>query len=509
MSSMANKENYISLQPVAKKLCFYQRISVIVVTIFALTILLFLFLSDYLHKQKHIESRHLTNQQMAQNVVNTGDIFTDGVLNKKKLTNVLNTLQLANPYTHFYLLDVDGNIVVDVSDKAESLTDAIDITTIQDYVNSDFMSPLVATDPKGRTNDFIFTAAPYFQANDLAGYLFVVKENTMDESLFYSLKNSNAFLSAFTLAFFGLIFLFALMLGLFKALTSPLRQLTNDMIAFKEAGHKREQAKMSAQVWCADSRSEVDKLGCAFNELTHQINKQFDALDHSIQQRKELLADLSHDLRTPLASMQGYMETLQMNGDALSDEERERFISICMRNMTNLKQLIDQIFELAYLDGGQVKITKEPCLLGEFLYDIVDKFKMAAKAHGVSIVVTPDKANYLVNTDLGKLERVLSNLLDNAIRHTEKNGTIKLLVSEEESGFITISIEDNGIGIAKHELENIFTPRYQASNSQSTNGKNVGLGLAISKKLTSLLGSDLTVQSETGKGTTFRFSLPN
>ena len=116
-------------------------------------------------------------------------------------------------------------------------------------------------------------------------------------------------------------------------------------------------------------------------------------------------------------------------------------------------------------------------------------------------------ANFLIETDLGKLERVLSNLLDNAIRHTQKNGVIRLTVTNENNT-TEICIEDNGIGIATHELENIFTPRYQASNSQSTNGKNVGLGLAISKKLTELLGADLTVKSESGKGTKFRFSLP-
>lgn len=480
----------------------------IVVTIFALTILLFLLLSDYLHEQKHIESTHLANQRMAHSVVSSNDIYTGDSIDKDKLIKVLKTLQLANPNFHFYLLDTQGRIKDHVSDNADLITNKIDLEPIEAYIDSGYKRPLTSIDPKGRSALFTYSATPIYQSSVLTGYLFIVTEDSMQGSLFYKLKNSNAFMSAFVIAFAGLIFLFALMLGLFKALTAPLKKLTNDMIAFKEAGHNRSKAQIIPQVWCADSRSEVDKLGCAFNDLTFQINRQFDALDHSIKQRKELLADLSHDLRTPLASMQGYMETLHMNGQALSEEDRARFISICMRNMTNLKQLIDQIFELAYLDGGQVKVTKEACLLGEFLYDIADKFKIAAKTKNISINVTHEHANFLISTDLGKLERVLSNLLDNAIRHTGQNGDIRLNV-EDNNDAISISIEDNGIGIAKHELEEIFTPRYQASNAQSTNGKNVGLGLAISKKLSEVLGAELTVQSETGKGTIFRFSLPN
>ncbi|MEM0912511.1 MAG: HAMP domain-containing sensor histidine kinase [Pseudomonadota bacterium] len=500
-------DKYVSVQFVTKKLCFYQRISVIVVTIFALTIFLFLFLSNYIHEQKYLESNHLAYQRMVQSVVEKGDLFTTDTIDEAKLVEVLKTLQLANPNFHFYYLDSQGNILNHVSDSQPLSIARVDVAAIQSYISEDYKAPLESKDPKGRESQFTYSAAPVYELSGLVGYLFVVTEQVSDGSLFYKLRNSNAFLSAFIIAFFGLIFLFALMLGLFRAITAPLRKLTNDMIAFKDAGNERSKAKLSSQVWCDDSRSEVDKLGCAFNDLTFQINKQFEAIDHSIKQRQELLADLSHDLRTPLASMQGYMETLHMNGDALNDEDKSRFISICMRNMTNLKELIDQIFELAYLDGGQVKITREPCLIGEFLYDIADKFKIAAKAKNVSIIVTPD-ANFLINTDLGKLERVLSNLLDNALRHTPENGVIKLNVTDE-NGSIAISIEDNGIGIAKHELENIFTPRYQASNSQSTNGKNVGLGLAICKRLTALLGADLTVKSESGKGTVFSFSLPN
>ena len=178
-----------------------------------------------------------------------------------------------------------------------------------------------------------------------------------------------------------------------------------------------------------------------------------------------------------------------------------------MRNMNNLKLLIDQIFELAYLEGGQVTIQKEACAIGEFLFDITSKFSLDAKNKNITLRLEPGQIEGYVNTDMGKLERILSNLIDNAIRHTQPGGQVTLFVEETNSGF-NVGVEDTGVGIAENEIESIFTPRYQASNTQKQDGKNVGLGLAISQKLVNLLNSDLTVKSKYGKGTTFSFSLP-
>ena len=124
------------------------------------------------------------------------------------------------------------------------------------------------------------------------------------------------------------------------------------------------------QSWRRESHNEVQRLGCAFKDMLAHIDHQFDQLQSIDNQRRILLADLSHDLRTPLASLQGYIETLALSGDSLSPADRARFMDISLKNSRNLKRLIDQIFELAYLEGGQVTLNQESFALGELLQDI-------------------------------------------------------------------------------------------------------------------------------------------
>jgi signal transduction histidine kinase len=181
-----------------------------------------------------------------------------------------------------------------------------------------------------------------------------------------------------------------------------------------------------------------------------------------------------------------------------------------MRNTNNLKRLIDQIFELAYLEGDQVTVQYEPFSLVDLLFDITAKFELNATKKGVKLEVKPLLTNDLVFADIGKLERVLTNLIENAIRHTEEDGVITLSINttDAQNNRLIVNVRDTGTGINRNEIAHIFDARYRASNAQEDKSTHVGLGLAISQKLVGLLNSELTVESELGKGTCFSFSVP-
>ena len=323
-----------------------------------------------------------------------------------------------------------------------------------------------------------------------------------------------------------LFFLFIVMLWLFRSITMPIRQLTEQMLQFKNAGF--DIASITTQFLPNKQDNEVSKLTYVFKEMAEQIDEQLVQLNQMDSKRKALLAEISHDLRTPLASFKGYIETIALQGEKLSTEERQRYIEIALKNASHLNRLIDQIFELAHLESGQVSINLENFNLTELLYDISAKYRMKADTAQVKIKLNmlgnTNKANSIkanaiktnvikanqdintyVNCDIGKLERVLSNLLDNAIRHTAVGGEIIINVENHTDETLLLAISDNGTGIKTAELAYIFDARYRASNA--TAGKHSGLGLAISKKLTELLNSDLKVTSELGQGTTFSFTL--
>ncbi|MBO1255159.1 sensor histidine kinase [Alteromonas sp. 5E99-2] len=490
------------------KLCFYQRITLIVVGVFMLILIMFFAGSSYLQKQTRYEAEQVLHQDLAHHLVEDSPLLSNGVYDHEALKNSFHMLMLLGPGFEFYYLNKDGKVLTHSTHKSQPVVrEAIDLKPIQSYINKDKDFPVFADDPKDSDRQKIFSAAPIYNEGQLQGYLYVIIGGQDYDSILSELQNSQSLREFFMFVGAGLIAILVVLLVLFKLITAPLRNLVKDVAEFREAGYRLEKAKLSGHKWCVDSNSEIDRLGCAFSDLFHHVDAQFHALERINEQRKEMLADISHDLRTPLASMKGYIETLHLQGDTLSREDQQRFISICMRNMNNLKLLIDQIFELAYLEGGQVTIQKEACAIGEFLFDITSKFSLDAKNKNITLRLEPGQIEGYVNTDMGKLERILSNLIDNAIRHTQPGGQVTLFVEETNSGF-NVGVEDTGVGIAENELESIFTPRYQASNTQKQDGKNVGLGLAISQKLVSLLNSDLTVKSKYGKGTTFSFSLP-
>ncbi|MBA6365051.1 HAMP domain-containing histidine kinase [Colwellia sp. BRX8-8] len=295
------------------------------------------------------------------------------------------------------------------------------------------------------------------------------------------------------------------MLGIFAYFTRPLRRLSRDIKALRAVGFDK--SKVNLAKWMPNSRNEVHQLGEAFEQMVKQINQQFGMLQKNDEHRRELLADISHDLRTPLSSLQGYIETLELKNDQVTKEQRQKYIEIALKNAQQLKGLIDQIFELAHLESGQVSLNLEAFNLAELLYDVVAKFSLQTSAKHIEINIVPECSYTQVHSDIGKLERVLSNLLENAIRHTAELGKITLSISEVDKNHCQLNITDTGTGIKEDELPYIFDTRYRASNAVQDKQKHTGLGLAITKKLLELLKSDIKVTSTLGEGTTFSINL--
>jgi len=325
------------------------------------------------------------------------------------------------------------------------------------------------------------------------------------ESAFNRLQSTRQTEFSIMLMLGAMLFLFVVMLGIFAYFTRPLRRLSHDIKALQAVGFDK--SKVELTQWMPNSRNEVHQLGAAFDKMVKQINQQFSMLQKNDVQRRELLADISHDLRTPLSSLQGYIETLALKSNKASEEQRQNFVETALKNAQQLKALIDQIFELAHLEGGQVSLNLETFNLAELLYDVTAKFSLQTIAKNIQISIVPECSYTQIHSDIGKLERVLSNLLENAIRHTSEKGMITLTITEHNNNQCQLSITDTGTGIKEEELLYIFDTRYRASNAIQDKEKHTGLGLAITKKLLELLKTDIKVTSTLGEGTCFSFNL--
>ncbi|TDF37451.1 HAMP domain-containing histidine kinase [Alteromonadaceae bacterium M269] len=488
------------------KLCFYQRLAISVVGVFMLVIGLFLWWSSHLQMNTQLHAQQLLHADLAQELVKNYPELNRANEQPQRVNTILSDLSRLMPGFEFYLLDTTGQVTHRVENSAPLERDKVDLTPIQGFISNDKSSAIRGDDPLHSDTGKVFSAASLASEQGMQGYLYVIIGGKQYDSVVSMLNDDKSMQRWALFVAISLMLLLGLLLALFRYFTAPLRSLSKAMQAVTSADFTPDAVQKGKMSWEAQSSNEVHKLGTAFNNTLDHIHSQFEELQQLDSMRREMLANLAHDLRTPLAKLQGYMEMLQTSSASLNDEQRARYVSVCRRSAQNLQQLINQMFEYTYLETGQYYLEKEAFPVAELIYDVVAKFQEQAQERSLEIVINPSQFNYQVYTDMGKLERVLSNIIDNAIRHTNKGGKIEIRVYEE-SGRVRFDVIDNGIGISELDIPKIFDPRFQAENTNVEDGTHAGLGLPISKKLLTLLDSDIRVESELGKGTRFTFGL--
>lgn len=223
--------------------------------------------------------------------------------------------------------------------------------------------------------------------------------------------------------------------------------------------------------------------------------------------RRELIANVSHDLRTPLAALRGYLDMLLLKGEALPTETRRSYLEIAARQTDHLGTLISELFELAKLDFKGYQINPEPVHLGELAQDLMQRFQLIAAKKDISLRADIDPEVDYVRADIGLIERALDNLLENALKHTRPGGRVSLAVQRHRQ-WVVAQISDSGSGISEDALPHIFERFYQADRSRTIDASSAGLGLAIVKRILELHHSEIRVASSASAGTTFSFALP-
>ena len=492
------------------KISLYQRLAITLCAAFMIMASLLVSWSNSLVEQSKYQAEQKLHLHLAEHLAHDNPLLQDGVYDKSALENLFHTLMVLGPSFEFYFLDTQGNILTYSADPAKIKRKAVSLAPLKELIANPQTTPVFGDDPRDITNQKIFSASPVYQGDLLQGYLYVIIGGEIYDSIFSQVqgdKNLQQY-GAFVIATLALLLL--ILLAVFHYFTQPVKILAKQMQALKEV--QFDQTKVQLKQWGSDSNhgidhNEVHFLGATFNDMVVQINQQFSLLTENDRMRRELLAHLSHDLRTPLATMQGYIETLAIKGDDLSLDQRQEYLATVQRNVGQLKRLIDQIFELAHLENGQVTVNLEDFAIGELLHDILSKFTLKAANKNIALTLQPQPCQFMVFSDIAKLERIMTNLLENAIRHTDNGGEIIITVTQLDTQ-IKVSVTDNGSGISKEDIAYIFDARYRASNAIEDSTQHAGLGLAISQKLSHVLNSELMVKSELGSGTVFSLSIP-
>lgn len=256
-----------------------------------------------------------------------------------------------------------------------------------------------------------------------------------------------------------------------------------------------------------DGNDEVARLSRRFNQMTARLLEAERQEQEAQQMRRNLLAWIGHDLRTPLASIQAIVEALA-DGVVRDRETGMRYLGTARRDIRSLSTLIDQLFDLAQIDAGGLTLDRQSNSLVDLVSDTLESFSAVAEAKGVNLSGSAAPSVDPIWIDAQQIGRVLSNLIGNAIRHTPPGGTVEVKLRTEDEG-VLVEVEDDGEGIDPANVPMVFEHFYRAEQSRNRSTGGSGLGLAIAKGLVDAHGGKIGVESHPRQGSRFFFWLPN
>lgn len=441
---------------------------------------------------------------LAQQIAHSEPLLNkQGQVNRETLKSLFDRLMTLNPSVELYMVSPDGDLLADAAPAGHIKRQRIATAPLQDFL-AGAAWPVYGDDPRSLDGQKVFSVSPIRAEGQLRGYLYIIlqgealdalAETAWQKALWNALLWSLLLVAA--LGACGGVLAWWWVTRPVKLLTLNVSTLEQDsIVAIK---------RLAAQPLDPGAGNEVAVLHNAFIELSRKIAGQWDQLADNDRQRREFVANISHDLRTPLTSLLGYLETLSVKAEHLTPEESKHYLRIAMRQGNKVRHLSQQLFELARLEHGGIKPQPEPFAMAELVQDVAQKFDLMVATRGIRLLLELPMGLPQVYADLSMMERVLTNLLDNAIRHTPDGGNITLRARQQDAQLV-VEVQDSGAGVPGSLRASLFQ-RPSVLDKPTPGEARGGLGLMIVRRMLQLHGGEIQlVDGETGA--CFRFSLP-
>ncbi len=339
----------------------------------------------------------------------------------------------------------------------------------------------------GQMGKVMVVGVPLNMPNSVYAALYLVKQVSelgSDTGIFYLylvIASSVALLISLAL---GILFS--------RKISSPVRMLT---LAAREIA----QGDLYFQV-DIEGNLEIAELSHTFNFMTKKIKE-------GIEKERNFVANVSHELRTPLTSIEGFSQAL-LDGVVEDEEQRRRYLRIINEESKRLVRVLRDLLTLSRLDAGEITLHPSRLQAIPFLEEIKERFLHQAQEKGVELVMEITEEPPEIEVDRDKLEQVIINLVDNAIKFTPSGGKVTLSASPASQGWVRFTIKDSGMGIPSEDLPKIFDRFFRVERSRATMFGGAGLGLSICKQLVEVMGGSIQAQSAQGLGTVFAVNLP-
>jgi signal transduction histidine kinase len=445
------------------------------------------------------EANQRLNARIAQRMLNHYKPLVNHTLDSVRLEEIYTTQKIFNPSIEVYVLDTLGNIISHCPTNRHIECSSVSVEPIKQFVKLNSPQFIEGEDPKKTGTKKTFSAAKITDGTTLIGYLYVILGSEEFDNNFNLLIGSyilriGARTTTITLIAAALIGLIALLY-----ITKNLRTIIRTVREFQNGNH-------NARIQLSSS-GELNELATSFNEMADTIVKNLDEIKTMDSLRRELVANVSHDLRTPLSTIHGYIETLMIKSESLSKDERDRYLKTILTSTERLRKLVEELFELSKLEAKQTKPNPEPFSISELVQDIGQKYFISAEKKGITFQCVFPKDLPMIVADIALIDRVIQNLVDNAIKFTPSGGIVRIEL-RHLSNAVDVKISDTGSGIPPEDIPHIFDRYTKGSQKNILQNDGAGLGLAIVKKILEVHNLSIEVSSKVNEGTAFSFKLP-
>ena len=482
-----------------KRKSLFWKISILLSSILFVLSICYIFITAYFAESFYLEASQQAHGNVANNILDRIKINPTGTINMDQLEMYYESAKVLNPSLEMYHLDGNGHILSYYNQKDSIVKSSIEMKPLLDFINCKGTEFILGENPRRQNCFKAFSVAPiHDNLGKVQGYIYVIIASKDFESMTQFLMSSNMLKIGALIFLCTLLIALAFSLLLIKSFTTKLHGIAETVKSYSK-GNK------DARVSTGNNIDEFNTLSVAFNEMADTINHNVKELQSVDELRRELIANVSHDLRTPISIIKGYVETLIIKQDNIKPEQREQYLDRIMQGSNNLSNLVEQLFEYSKLESAKYNLNKKEVNIEDLLIDLHNKYDILAKKKSIEFSCQVGDNCSTIDVDESLFTRAMQNLIDNALKFTPEDGKIGLSVNCQDD-ITTISVTDNGSGIAKNEVKTIFN-RFQKAKRHNDANQGAGLGLAIVKKIIEIHNFKIDVQSIENQGTTFTITI--
>lgn len=485
----------------------YAKLALTLILLLFVTAIVYSAISYSLTRQRIIGDLQSENADIASNLAAEIPQTVAGELDGQYTRQLFYLMMIVNPDVELYHLNAEGIIVNTSVDENKLARDRVALGPLKEFLEGRRKFPLFAEDPRTISDPVTFSVAKLQAGDKQLGYLYVTLRGE-DHEAYRGGRPTDLISQIGIYALIGSLFV-SLLAGLFifRRITARLQILSEVIEDFQLSGYRNSNRYQA--IANDHGEDEISRLGNSYDAMAERITDQIELLEAQDQNRRSFIANISHDLRTPLTATQGYLEMLITKYSTLDDNQRQRYIGISLKHSKRLQTLIVDLFELAKLEDRSEQLRKEALPLKDLVSDVIQGYHPLATEKKINLVYQTEADSLLVDGDPALIDRAVSNILGNALQYTQTGGEVILDISTTQCNgvpFALLTVEDNGPGIDPTQIDNIFR-RFHRTDNQHSGDSNAGLGLTISQRIVMLHNGELKVEN-TMNGSKFSIYIP-